>query len=107
MLRDCIWLPNVCSNADPIYHVTSEAAKEEGEVAGAAGFLQAMPVFRCFSRQPTALAAVCAALLASGGRAGVKTAGSIAHLFSTMAVRLLRPPELLAAQVTVWPPQTA
>ena len=69
-------------------------------MSGAVAVLQAMAVFRTFSRQPVALAAVAAAVMASGARAGAKTAGSITQLFSTVVVRLIRPPHLLAAQVS-------
>lgn len=70
-------------------------------MAGAANFLSAMTMFRLSSRQPLALAALAASLMASGARTGPKTAGSIAQLFSTMAVRLIRPPALTEAQVTL------
>lgn len=80
-------------------HAHAEAAREEGEVAGAVNMLQAMAIFRTFSRQPLALATLAAALMASGARAGPKTGASITQLFSVLAVRLIRPPALVAAQV--------
>ncbi|KAK9792661.1 hypothetical protein WJX73_001340 [Symbiochloris irregularis] len=92
-------LPAIGQPASTVAMSAAAASREEGEVAGASSVLQAMPFFRFVSRNSTALAAISAAVMASSSRAGIKTASSIARIFSGMVVRLIRPPELLAAQM--------
>ncbi len=72
---------------------------EEGLVGGAANAMCAQPFYRLLARQPAALAAVVAALLASGGHRSPRSTAAVGHYALQLIVSFIRPPALAEAQV--------
>lgn len=68
-------------------------------MAGASTALCAQPFYRLAARQPAALAAVLAALLASGGHRSPKSTAAVGHYALQLIISFIRPPALAAAQV--------
>lgn len=79
----------------------AENAVEEGLVGGASTALCAQPFYRLAARQPAALAAVLAALLASGGHRSPKSTAAVGHYALQLIISFIRPPALAAAQVCI------
>lgn len=77
----------------------AENAVEEGLVGGAATAMCAQPFYRLLARQPAALAAVVAALLASGGHCSPRSTAAVGHYALQLIVSFIRPPALAEAQV--------
>ena len=68
-------------------------------MVGASTALCAQPFYRLAARQPAALAAVLAALLASGGHRSPKSTAAVGHYALQLVISFIRPPALAAAQV--------
>jgi len=68
-------------------------------VGGAAAALCGQPFYRLLARQPAALAAAVAALLASGAHASPRSSAAVAQYALQLVVSFIRPPALAQAQV--------
>lgn len=68
-------------------------------MGGAANAMCAQPFYRLLARQPAALAAVVAALLASGGHRSPRSTAAVGHYALQLIVSFIRPPALAEAQV--------
>ena len=80
-----------CCNADTV--------KEEGLLHGAVGLLRAQPLLRLRDRYPGAFAGSVAALMATSRYTGPTAQQAISECFVLTALRMIRPPSLVRAQV--------
>ncbi len=105
--RPCAWFTACPHKSNPTLpydlNVTrapaAENAVEEGLVGGAAAALCGQPFYRLLARQPAALAAAVAALLASGAHASPRSSAAVAQYALQLVVSFIRPPALAQAQV--------
>lgn len=70
-----------------------------GIIEGACALLLGQPMYRLYSRQPAALAAVAAALMGSSGHQSPKAVQALSQAFITFAMGFIRPPMLEYCQV--------
>jgi hypothetical protein len=70
-------------------------------VLGATGLLTVQGMYRTYSRRPSAMAAVIAALLGSAAHTSPHALQAITAFFLTFSVGFIRPPQLNLAQVEV------
>ena len=70
-----------------------------GIIEGACALLLGQPMYRLYSRQPEALAAVAAALMGSSGHQSPKAVQALSQAFITFAMGFIRPPMLDYCQV--------
>ena len=74
-----------------------------GIIEGACALLLGQPMYRLYSRQPAALAAVAAALMGSSGHQSPKAVQALSQAFITFAMGFIRPPQLDYCQVSIFP----
>ena len=79
--------------------VCADEAEQVGIIEGACALLLGQPMYRLYSRQPAALAAVAAALLGSSGYQSPKAVQALSQAFITFAMGFIRPPMLDYCQV--------
>lgn len=82
--------------------VCADEAEQVGIIEGACALLLGQPMYRLYSRQPAALAAVAAALLGSSGYQSPKAVQALSQAFITFAMGFIRPPMLDYCQVRTW-----
>lgn len=78
---------------------TTDTVKEEGLLHGAVGLLRAQPLLRLRDRYPGAFAGSVAALMATSRYTGPTAQQAISECFVLTALRMIRPPSLVRAQV--------
>ena len=77
----------------------ADEAEQVAIIEGACALLLGQPMYRLYSRQPAALAAVAAALLGSSGHQSPKAVQALSQAFITFAMGFIRPPMLDYCQV--------